>query len=133
MTYLVLVLTTLFVILTAPQSIANGFFVNELFKTDEGTTVLFYLDSILFSFHSLNFFALLLSNKQFSREVKFLIAKYKLIKKIAPTTEQTLSKHQKATEMKRDQSHTQEHSSIGKNRDEISAAKNKIPIQRPNV
>lgn len=96
MAFLVLFVTNLFIILTAPDTIANGFFVNELFKTDEGTTILFYLDSILFSFHSLNFFALLFYNKQFSREVKLLMAKLKLINKITPLfSEKTLTSTQR--------------------------------------
>ena len=66
----VIKVTTLFIVLTLPQSIANGFFVKILFETEIGTCVLFYLDTVLFSFHSFNFFALFLFNKKFYSEAK---------------------------------------------------------------
>ena len=68
--FLVLLVTTLFILLTMPMTIANGFFVDILFESEIGTTIVFYLDTLLFSFHSLNFFALLLTNKKFSKEAK---------------------------------------------------------------
>jgi hypothetical protein len=68
----VLLVTTFFIVCTAPDTIANGYFVSMLFETRLGTMILFYLDSILFTFHSLNFIVLLMSNKRFSQEVRAL-------------------------------------------------------------
>lgn len=82
----ILIVNNFFIILTAPKTISSAFFLNDLLKTEEGLTLLFYFDSILFSFHGLNFFALILTNKQFSKEAKALINSFMCYQKIRPSS-----------------------------------------------
>lgn len=65
----IMMTSTLFTLLTFPNSIAYGYFSNELFSTKQGTTLLFYLDSLAFSFHAWNFIGLYITNKAFKREL----------------------------------------------------------------
>ena len=75
---LVLTVSLLFIVFTVPNTVASSFFVKQLFESRDGITFIFYLDTLLFSFHGFSFFALFFSNKQFSSEAKsFLCLKKK--------------------------------------------------------
>ena len=66
----VLTITSLFIFMTLPNAVANGFFTSELLKTRSGTAILTGCDCLGFTFHSFNFVSLFFANKQFAREVK---------------------------------------------------------------
>ena len=70
----VLIVNTLFIVLSAPAAIANAFYVPLLFESRTGIAILFFFDCLTFTFHSFNFVTLFFSNKQFSREVKFIFS-----------------------------------------------------------
>ncbi len=66
-------LTFVFIIMTCPNAVANGFFVPMLFETKEGTAILFATDCFTFSFHSFNYIVLLITNSQFKQEFYSII------------------------------------------------------------
>ena len=63
-------MTSSFIILTLPTTVAGGYFLIDCLSSEGGKTVLFVCDSLAFSYHALNFFVLLIVNKQFTRELR---------------------------------------------------------------
>jgi hypothetical protein len=72
LSFSVLVLTTMFIILTLPDNILNAFFLTPLFEENYGYVVLFMMDNIAFTYHALHFAILLVTNKRFAKELKKL-------------------------------------------------------------
>ena len=68
-------LTLIFILLTFPGAIVSGYFYFELSQTKLGYTLLLLCDNITFSYHSLNFFVVVFTNKKFYNEFKYLFPK----------------------------------------------------------
>jgi hypothetical protein len=64
----VLMITTFFIILTFPDNIINAFFLPILLNQGYGYTLIFFIDSFIFSYHAFHFAILLISNKRFYEE-----------------------------------------------------------------
>ena len=76
----VIIITLLFIALTCPGAIGSIYY-NSLVRTKVGQLILFFLDSLTFSYHGLNFIILLLTNKKFEAEFKAIF--YKLFNRKA--------------------------------------------------
>ena len=63
----------LFIILTFPGAIISGYFFIDLIQTDVGSMLLILFDDITFSYHALNFFMLIYTNRKFYAELKFVL------------------------------------------------------------
>lgn len=61
----VIIMTLLFILFTGPGAVVSLFY-NSLKRTYPGKVVLFFGDSLQFSYHALNFVIVLLTNKKFS-------------------------------------------------------------------
>ena len=59
--------------MTFPGAIAAGYFYVPLVQTELGYLLMVFCDSITFSYHSLNFFLLFLTNPKFRSELKHLL------------------------------------------------------------
>ena len=70
----VIIITLLFIALTCPGAIGSIYY-NSLVRTKVGQLILFFLDSLTFSYHGLNFIILLLTNKKFEAEFKAIFYK----------------------------------------------------------
>jgi hypothetical protein len=75
LTITIMSVTVAFFILTLPAAITGGYFFDHLYKTVSGRIILCFCESLAFSFHSFNFAAFLIVNKQFRREFKEIIIK----------------------------------------------------------
>ena len=64
-------ITILFIVLTCPGAIASSYF-NVLIQSYSGRVILFSVDSLTFSYHSLSFITLFITNKKFSKELYYL-------------------------------------------------------------
>ena len=73
LTTTVMSITLLFIVMTSPVSVAS-FFYNDLVETYAGLMVLNFLNSLCFTYHSLNICILLVTNKKFSSELLALMA-----------------------------------------------------------
>ena len=62
-------MTLLFIAFTCPSAIASQYY-NVLVESYNGKIILFAMDCIAFSYHSLNIIILCLSNKQFVRKLR---------------------------------------------------------------
>ena len=65
-------ITMLFIILTLPGAVVSGYFYLDLINDHIGSLILVICDDISFSYHSFNFFFLLISNKKIFKESKRL-------------------------------------------------------------
>lgn len=74
LTKVIIGLTIPFIICLLPSSIAGGYYYRDIISTEIGLAVLYFLDKILFSYHSMNFFVLIIFNKEFRRNIKFCFA-----------------------------------------------------------
>lgn len=63
----VLLMTFLFIVMTAPIAMASFFF-NDLFATDYGVFIIYLVDFISFCYHGLNFIVMAFSNRMFYNE-----------------------------------------------------------------
>ena len=79
LTYTVLILTTLFILLTLMDNILNTFFLAVILIQGYGYDLLFFADCLAFTYHGLHFLILLITNKKFSSEFKLMINFKKLI------------------------------------------------------
>ncbi len=75
MTRTVMSITFIFIIMTSPISIASIFY-NELVLTYSGLICLDLLNSLCFTYHALNIFILVFTNKKFVTELKQLLTRY---------------------------------------------------------
>ena len=73
LTTTVMSITLLFIVMTSPTSLA-AFYYNQLLDTYAGILVLNFLNSLCFTYHSLNICILLVTNKKFSSELLALMA-----------------------------------------------------------
>ena len=65
-------ITLLFIVLTLPGAVVSGYFYLDLINDQIGSLILVTCDNISFSYHSFNFFFLLISNKKIFKESKRL-------------------------------------------------------------
>jgi hypothetical protein len=72
LSFSVLILTTMFIVLTLPDNILNAFFLPPLLENNYGYVVLFMMDNMAFTYHALHFAILLVTNKRFAKELKTL-------------------------------------------------------------
>ncbi len=80
LTYTVLILTTLFILFTLLDNILNAFYLPMLVLLDYGINLLYFADSLAFSYHALHFLILLISNKKFKSEFKLMLEGFRLNK-----------------------------------------------------
>lgn len=73
LTITVIIITLIYILLTAPIAIGAGYFLVEISKI--GLWVLQLLSAFRYAYHSIGFFLLLASNKRFSEEVKSILCK----------------------------------------------------------
>ena len=73
LTYTVLILTTFFILFTLADNILNAFYLPIILPQDYGYNLLFFADSLAFSYHSLHFLILVITNKKFKSEFKLMI------------------------------------------------------------
>nr|QVK45794.1 G protein-coupled receptor [Proales similis] len=69
---MVLFLTALFIAMTLPSAVVS-FFYGELYRTPLGNAVVNFIGALTFSYHGLNFFILIASNKRFREQMVQLI------------------------------------------------------------
>lgn len=69
LSFTVLIITTVFIVLTLPNNILNAFFL-PLFDTEYGYNIFFLTDCLAFTYHGFNFLLLLITNKRFYAEFK---------------------------------------------------------------
>lgn len=69
--FFLIVLTIAFVILTTPSLVA-GYYLPDLLSTHSNQSLLFFLDSLQFTYYASNFFILYLTNKRFKTAFKNL-------------------------------------------------------------
>ena len=77
----VLVLTSIFVLLTLPDNIMNAFY--NAASIENGYEILFFLDSLAFTYHGLQFFILIITNQRFKSEFKLMLEFSKSSAKVA--------------------------------------------------
>ena len=70
--YTVIILTTIFIVLSFPDNMLNAFFLAPLLEKNYGYVVLFMVDNLVFTYHALHFAILLVTNKRFAQELKIL-------------------------------------------------------------
>ena len=80
LTYTVLILTTLFILFTLFDNILNAFYLPIILPLDYGYNLLFFADSLAFSYHALHFLILLISNKKFKSEFKLMLEGFRFNK-----------------------------------------------------
>jgi hypothetical protein len=90
MTRTVMSITIIFIVMTSPISVASIFY-NELVLTYLGLICLDLLNSLCFTYHALNIFILLFTNKKFVTELKqfltrFCCFKFDLVSKVKDHT-----------------------------------------------
>ena len=73
MTLTIIFVTIAFLVSTLPTAISSGYFFEELYSSSSGRILFTFFESITFTFHSTNFIAFLIVNKQFRRELKEII------------------------------------------------------------
>ena len=74
----VICVTLLFICFTLPGAVVSSMF-NVLIQSYTGTVLLFVADSLQFSYHSLNLIILLITNRKFSRKLKYLFFESKVV------------------------------------------------------
>ena len=82
LTYTVMILTTLFILFTLADNILNAFYLPIILPQDYGYALLFFADSLAFSYHSLHFSILLISNKKFKSEFKLMLKRSNKVENI---------------------------------------------------
>lgn len=75
MTITVMLVTLAFVVFTLPSAVISGYFFTSLFSFIPGRVVVYFCETLSFSYHSYNFFVLYALNKQFRQECKSIITK----------------------------------------------------------
>jgi hypothetical protein len=91
----VLIITTFFIVSTFPINIVNAFFLPILLSQGYGYTLIFFIDSFMFSYHAFHFAILLISNKRFYAEFN-LVFKIKRSNRVGiQATANSLTKNQK--------------------------------------
>jgi hypothetical protein len=66
----VLIITTIFLIVTIPDNLLNAFFVPNLVDKNYGYVLIFFCDGLVFTYHGLSFLMLFFTNKRFANEYK---------------------------------------------------------------
>ena len=70
MSITVIAMTSCFLIMTLPYTLARGYFLTALSATPAGLSILFLCDSIAFTYHGINFVILYVTNKKFKEIVR---------------------------------------------------------------
>ena len=78
----ILIITTVFIVLTLPDNIMNAFYMPFVESVDYGYHLLFFCDCLAFTFHGLHFIILIVSNKLFEKEFKIMLKSLKLSSKV---------------------------------------------------
>ena len=73
LTYTVLTITVMFFLLTLADNILNAFFLPIILVEDYGYNLLFFADSLAFTYHGFQFIILLVTNKKFKSEFNLMI------------------------------------------------------------
>lgn len=73
LTYTILTITVMFLILTLADNILNAFFLPIILVEDYGYNLLFFADSLAFTYHGLQFIILLVTNKKFKSEFNLMM------------------------------------------------------------
>lgn len=69
----VILQSVFFLIMTMPSSFISAYYYKDLIYTNIGKIVIYLSDNILFTFHSINLFSMMLTNKQFYNECKIIV------------------------------------------------------------
>lgn len=88
----VIALTTMFLFMSFPQTFTRGFFLTSLSSTPAGLTVIFFSDTLTFSFHALNFLTLYFSNKKYAKEMKLIFSCNKISDSASTGTDRTMNR-----------------------------------------
>ena len=70
MTRMILIITSLFILLSLPGAIVSGYFYDDIIVLDYGTMIINLLNAIQFTYPASNFFILFFTNKLFAQEIK---------------------------------------------------------------
>jgi hypothetical protein len=90
LTFTVLILTVFFIFFTLMDNILNAFFLPTILPEDYGYNLLFFADSLAFSYHSLHFLILLITNRKFYAQFKLM---FNSSNRVASLSDHSHSRH----------------------------------------
>ena len=73
---MILLITSLFIVMSLPGAILTGFFYDQVILMENGQVLVNLINGVQFSYPAFNFLILLFSNKLFAQEVRFVFVKF---------------------------------------------------------